>query len=92
MKYIDRLIIKAKKLVNSNGQKLIQAFITFDETKGVYTADGRIWNGVKDGGITIAKCECNTEGEAFEALHELGKKYPNNKPVVVIFGDYDLED
>lgn len=92
MKHIDRLVIKARELSNRHAERLIAAFIRYDESKGMYIADGRLWNGVIGGGCTIAACECTTEEAAFIALDELAEKHPNNKPIPIIYGEYDLED
>lgn len=88
MKQIDRLIIKAKEIVNKSVDRLIQAFI-YPDNNDMWVADGRIWNGKKGSGATQAICKCRTIDEAIEAIHQLADKHPNDKPVTIIVEDLD---
>lgn len=89
MKHIDRLMIKAKEIVNRSAEKLIQAFIYPDAD--MWVADGRLWGGKPGSGTTQCVCKCATMDEAVKALNQLADKHPNDKPITIIIDD-GLED
>ncbi|MEG1945288.1 MAG: hypothetical protein RR058_07690 [Oscillospiraceae bacterium] len=85
MKHIDRLMIKAKEIVNRCAEKLVLAFIYPDGN--MWVADGRLWDGKPGSGETSATCKCRTIDEAIEALNQLAETHPNDKPVTIIIDD-----
>ena len=82
MKYLDRMLNKVKNGNIPGQERLVMAFISFDEGRGLFIADCRLWDGVSGRRIVS---EHNTEQEANEAVHRVAEQYPNNKGDVIVF-------
>lgn len=89
MKLVDQLIIKAKKWAHNRPERLIQAFITFDESSSLYKADCRIWNGIKGSGSSSIVSEHETQQEAINAIYRVADEYPNKNDIRIFIDDLD---
>ena len=83
MKLIDRLLFS----VTPRAERLIMAFVTFDDASGLYVADCHLWAGSGERSVIS---EHKTERGAFRAVDRVADQYPNRKKIPVFYGDYDL--
>lgn len=86
MKLVDRLLIKANKLVRSSDKRLGTAFLT--ETDGIWKAKCQLWSGDKyPCDVEVVVTEHKTLEEAKSAITLLAEQHPNPDGCLV-FHDY----
>lgn len=85
MKHIDKLIIKAKTISNKNDDKLIVAFITFENDKWYTSA--RVWNCKRESGLREINNSFNTFDEAVKEIHKIAEQHPNDEEITIIVDD-----
>lgn len=86
MQKVDRLLAKAKKVVQRNAERFFMGFVEYDTDTGKWLAIGDLWRGKKGGSRRITT-EHDTEEAAVAALDALSSEYPNIVENTLIFID-----
>lgn len=85
MDRVSRLLIKAKKAVQSKSERFIAGFVEYAPDTGKWTAKGDLWTGKRDSRRITT--EHDTIEAAVDALQALADEYPNTVEDAVIFID-----
>lgn len=68
-------------------EHLIMVFANYNESKGKYICDCRIWNGVNYSGTKSIQSEHNTAQDAIDQIDIVAERYPPKNKVPVFVDD-----
>ena len=86
MNHINRLLLQARRAKNGNGA-YVMGFVEYDPDKKVFTASGRVWDGVAGSGGETFYSEHSTENEAVAACEAVAAQYPGAENINFIIDD-----